>query len=73
MYTGRQVKEMINKYISDDDIICVGQEGDKIGRFDCQITGVIERRPIGFDSNETYKSITTKPFDSNGAMKFWKE
>ena len=72
MYTGKQVKEMINRHINDDDIVCVGQEGDKIGRFDCQITG-IEHRQIGFDSNETYKAIITRPFNSNGAMKFWKE
>lgn len=72
MYTGKQVKEMINRHINDDDIVCVGEKGDKLGRFDCQITGV-ENRQMGFDSNETYKAIITRPFISNGALKFWKE
>lgn len=61
---------MTNKQILDDDIVCIGEEGDTLGRHDCQITGV-EKRQIGFDANDTYKAITTKPFESNGAMKFW--
>lgn len=61
---------MINEHILDDDIVCVGEEGDVLGRFDHQIIGV-EKRQIGFDVDETYKAIITRPFESDGAMKFW--
>ena len=63
---------MINEHIADDDIVCVGEEKDKLGRYDRQIIG-IEKRQVGFDVENTYKAITTKPFESGGAMKFWKK
>lgn len=72
MQTGKQIKDIINKHISDDDIVCFGEEGDKLGIYDRQITR-IEQRAIGFEGRDTYKAIITKPFGSNGAMKFWKE
>lgn len=67
---GRQVKELINANISDDDIVCIGEQNDSLGRFDRQIIGV-ERRQVGFDDTNTYKAIITKPYKSNGALKFW--
>ena len=73
LYTGRQLKKLINDNICDDDIVCFGETGDRLGRFDRQIIGV-ERRKIGFDDefhDDTYKAIITEPFNSNGAMKFW--
>lgn len=70
MYIGRQVKEIINKHISDDDIVCIVEEGDMLGRYDRQIIG-IEKRQIGFDDDNTYKAIITKSIGTNGAMKFW--
>ena len=73
MYTARQLKKLINDNICDDDIVCFGENGDSLGRFDRQIIGV-ERRKIGFDDefhDDTYKAIITEPFNSNGAMKFW--
>ena len=68
---GKQLKKLINDNISDNDIVCFGEKGDDLGRYDRQILGV-EKRQVGFDDNNTYKAITTEPFDSNGAMKFWK-
>ena len=55
------------------DIVCFGEKGDKLGRFDRKIIGV-ERRNFGFDddNDDTYKAIIIEPFTSNGAMKFWK-
>lgn len=67
---GRQLKQLI-KDIDDEDIVCISEQGDKLGRSDRKIIG-IETREIGFDSNDTYKAIITEPFYSNGAMKFWK-
>ena len=67
---GRQVKELINANLSDDDIVCFGEENDPLGRFDRQIVGV-ETRQVGFDGSNTYKAIITKPYNSNGALKFW--
>ena len=61
---------MINNNIEDNDIVCFGEEGDEIGRYDRQIVG-IERRKIGFDNNDTYKAIITKPFYTNNTMKFY--
>ena len=67
---GKEVKEFINANIDDNDIVCVGEKNDSLGRFDRQIIG-IERRQIGFDGTNTYKAIITKPYTSNGALKFW--
>ena len=69
---GRQLKQLI-KDIDDEDIVCFGEKGDKLGRFDRKIIGV-ERRNFGFDddNDDTYKAIITESFDLNGAMKFWK-
>lgn len=67
---GKQVKELINANLSDDDIVCIGEENDLLGRFDRQIIGV-ETRQIGFDCSNTYKAIITKPYNSNGTLKFW--
>ena len=72
MYTGKQIKKLINEHISDDDIVCVGEKGDTLGRYDRQILGV-EKRQMGFDEDNTYKAIITKQYESNGAMKFWKK
>ena len=68
---GKQLKKLINDNISDNDIVCFGEKGDALGRFDHQIVGV-EKRQVGFDGDNTYKAIITRPFNSNGAMKFWK-
>ena len=68
---GKQLKKLINDNISDNDIVCFGEKGDALGRFDHQIVGV-EKRQVGFDGDNTYKAIITRPFNSNGAMKFWR-
>ena len=70
---GKQLKKLINDNISDNDIVCFGEKGDKLGRFDRKIIG-IERRNFGFDNDndDTYKAIITESFDLNGTMKFWK-
>ena len=70
LYTGRQIKELINNNINDDDIVCIGERGDILGRFDKNIIG-IEKRNIGFDNNSFYKAIISENYNSNGAMKFW--
>ena len=70
---GRQLKQLI-KDIDDEDIVCFGEKGDTLGRYERKIIG-IERRKVGFDNDvtdDTYKAIITEPFYSNGAMKFWK-
>ena len=51
---GRQLKQLI-KDIDDEDIVCISEQGDKLGRTDRKIIG-IETRQIGFDSNDTYKT-----------------
>lgn len=71
MYTGKQLKRLINDNILDEDIVCFGEKGDMQGIFDRQIIG-IERREVGFDDINTYKAIITEPFASNGALKFWR-
>lgn len=68
---GRQLKQLIKENINDEDIVCISEQGDKLGRTDRKIIG-IEIRQIGFDSNDTYKAIVTTPYETNGAMKFWK-
>lgn len=68
---GRQLKQLIKENINDEDIVCISEQGDKLGRTDRKIIG-IETRQIGFDSNDTYKAIVTTPYETNGAMKFWK-
>ena len=70
---GRQLKQLI-KDIDDEDIVCFGEKGDTLGRYDRKIIG-IERRKVGFDNDvtdDTYKAIITETFYSNGAMKFSK-
>ena len=67
---GRQLKQLI-KDIDDEDIVSISKQVDKLGRTDRKIIGV-ETRQIGFDSNNTYKAIVTTPYETNGAMKFWK-
>ena len=67
---GKDLKELINTHIADDDIVCIGEQSDKLGRYDNKILGV-EVRQVGFDNNNTYKAIITSPYNSNGAMKFW--
>lgn len=72
MFTGKQLKELIDKYISDEDIVCFGEKGDMLGRYDRQILGV-EKRQVGFERDDiTYKALVTEPYDSIGAMKFWR-
>ncbi len=66
------MKELIDKHISNEDIVCFGEKGDVLGRYDRQILGV-EKRQVGFDDDNTYKVIVTIPYESNGAMKFWKK
>lgn len=67
---GRELKEIIAANIKDEDLVCIGEKKDYLGRFDKQIIG-IETRQVGFDDNNTYKVIVSEPFESNGAMKFW--
>lgn len=73
MYTGKQLKKLINDNISDEDIVCFGEKGDILGRYDRQIIDV-ERRKVGFDdeNDNLYKAIVTAPYKSNGAMKYWR-
>ena len=68
---GKQLKKLINDNISDNDIVCFGEKGDTLGRYDHKIIG-IEKRQVGFEQNNIYKAIITESFDLNGAMKFWK-
>ena len=68
---GKDLKELINTHIADDDIVCIGEQDDKLRRYDNKILGV-EVRQVGFDNNNTYKAIITSPYNSNGAMKFWR-
>ena len=68
---GRQLKKIITENIKDEDIVCFGEQNDRFGRNDREIIGV-ETRQIGFDTNDTYKVLLTKQYNSNGAMKFWK-
>lgn len=68
---GKDLKELINTHIADNDIVCIGEKDDKLGRYDNKILGV-EVRQVGFDNNNTYKAIITSPYNSNGAMKFWR-
>lgn len=68
---GRQLKKIITENIKDEDIVCFGEHNDRFGRNDREIIGV-ETRQIGFDTNDTYKVLITKQYNSNGAMKFWK-
>ena len=53
---GKQLKKLINDNISDNDIVCFGEKGDALGRYDHKIIG-IEKRQVGFDQNNTYKVI----------------
>ena len=62
---------MIADNIADEDIVCMGEKGDILGRYDNKIIGV-ETRKVGFDKNNTYKAIITSPYNSNGAMKVWR-
>ena len=68
---GKDLKELINTHIADNDIVCIGEQDDEFGRYDNKILGV-EVRQVGFDNNNTYKAIITSPYNSNGAMKFWR-
>lgn len=71
MFTGRQLKKIADS-ISDDEIVCIGERNDKLGRYDREIIEV-ETRMIGFDNNNTYKAIISEPYESNGTMKFWRQ
>lgn len=68
---GRELKQLIEKHIQDEDIVCIGEKNDNLGRYDKKIIG-IETRKVGFDEDITYKAIVTMAYESNGAMKFWK-
>ena len=57
--------------MQDEDIVCIGEKNDNLGRYDKKIIG-IETRKVGFDEDITYKAIITKAYESNGTMKFWK-
>ena len=70
MYTGKEIKELINANIEDNDIVCIGERGDSLGRLDKKIIG-IEKRKIGFDNNSYYKAIISEDYGSNGALKFF--
>ena len=70
MYTGKEIKELINANIEDSDIVCIGERGDSLGRLDKKIIG-IEKRNIGFDNDSYYKAIISEDYGSNGAMKFF--
>lgn len=72
VFTGKQLRELIDTYISDEDIVCFGEKGDEMGRYDRQILGV-EKRYAGFEIDDVpYKAIVTAPFSSMGTLKFWK-
>ena len=68
---GRELKKLIQDTVRDDDIVCLGERNDNLGRFDRKIIGV-ETRNVGFDKDNTYKAIISEKFDSNGTMKFWR-
>ena len=68
---GKDLKELLNTHVADNDIVSIGEQDDKLGRYDNKILGV-EVRQVGFDNNNTYKAIITSPYNSNGAMKFWR-
>ena len=70
MYTGKDIKELINANIKDDDIVCIRERGDTLGRLDKKIIG-IEKRNIGFDNDSYYKAIISEDYGSNGALKFF--
>ena len=67
---GKELKRIINEHIKDEDLVCLGEQGDKFGRYDRKIIG-IETRQVGFDNNDVYKIIVSYPFESQGNMKFW--
>lgn len=69
---GKIFKGIVNDCIKDDDIVCLGEQGDKLGRYDRKIIGV-ETRSIGFDSTDVYKVITSLPYESHGNLKFWND
>ena len=71
LFRGKDIKELINANIEDDDIVCIGERGDALGRLDRNIIG-IEQRNIGFDKDCNYKAIISENYNSNGAMKFWR-
>ena len=68
---GRELKKLIQDTVRDDDIVCLGERNDILGRFDRKIIGV-ETRNVGFDKDNTYKAIISERFNSNGTMKFWR-
>lgn len=68
---GRELKQLIQDTVRDDDIVCLGERNDSLGRFDRKIIGV-ETRNVGFDKDNIYKAIISEKFDSNGTMKFWR-
>lgn len=70
MFRGKEIKELINANIEDDDIVCIGERGDSLGRLDKKIIG-IEKRNIGFDNDSYYKAIISEDYGSNGALKFF--
>ena len=59
---GKDLKELINTHIADNDIVCIGEQDDKFGRYDNKILGV-EVRQVGFDNTNISQlstpSITT--------------
>ena len=71
MFRGKDIKELINANIEDDDIVCIGERGDSLGRLDKNIIGV-EKRNMGYDNESYYKAIISENYSSNGAMKFWR-
>ncbi len=66
----KELKDMINS-LDDDDVICVGKPNDKQGNYDEEIISV-ETRQCGFHGNNIYKVLTTKSYETNGALKFWR-
>ena len=50
----------------------VGYEDVEARSHEALASLVVHTRQIGFDSNDTYKAIVTTPYETNGAMKFWK-
>lgn len=66
---GRELKKLIQDTVRDDDIVCLGERNDTLGRFDRKIIGV-ETRNVGFDKDNTYKAIISEKFDSTELWSF---
>lgn len=67
---GRDIKDIVSK-IPDNALVVIGTENDKLGKNDVQISS-LEIRSIGFDNDDIYYALCTKPFSNTGCLKFYK-